>query len=771
MKLRLIGSTDTARASFVAFALLTTSAGCSGSSSASDGGGGRDGGIQTGRDGGATEHDGATGEHDGSTRQHDGATHEESGLGPDAADGGTPDADTNAEPAYLRNDAIGAYTYDIGFGSPYDSILGSQLNTMNSAIAPGYQTAPTAGLLSTNENFTLVATKSDVYSALNISASLSVSSGFASVNAKTTFANEVTLDTDDLWVVVDIVQTGETTKIVSPTLSASAAALSPDDFYARYGDRYAATIETGAELFCTVQIETTSQSDKTSVSASLGFTSPSSHISTSFASTLMEANSSHQVHIKCSQFGFSMMVAPTDVPSLLTAIQDFENQSASSLGNIANQTLYLGYTSYFGLAGYPGLPAGTAAKVAQQEALASDYLLYNSLVENDFASYYSDPTYSTNTFFADLKSYRDGLEAYLTASIQNSQNPGVPVPTPSAAGLITNWTTSQVLASAAGATPSYTVTSLSIPNVIPKKLSDYTIPLRYTYPMGSLNGTQFTDTVAIQTIVNLAAQSPINYPFYLVNKGGTAGIAAEYQWDTGTYFFPNIATDGAPNASLIDSAITNTGVLNSTGQYVVINEANGYVMTDNGADAMTTTHYTGSSGQLWSFYIDSGTSIDNCTAYQPPPSGTSPNDCTNDDNAIISSNPLPCGSLLYAISALNTGYWNVTSSANLSPVNASGGGGCADCNWSCTRIACPHSSCSGGPEPYDTFFLTPFNANSTWAIYNYAGSKSGAISYIEAQQPTTSSDAWPIVTDGQSSGGYPNDVWVFIATTNIDASP
>jgi hypothetical protein len=691
------------------------------------------------------------------------------------------------EPAYLRNDAIAGFAYTANFGSPYDSILAAALNTTQSAIAPGFTTTPAAGQTSHSEKFQLIANSSDLYSALNISASLSVSSGLASVNAKTSFAQSTQIDSTDLWVLADLSQIGTAEKIVNPTLTAQAAALSPNDFYALYGDRYAAEIVTGAEMFCALQIQTYSQEDKSALAASLGFSYGASSVSASFSSSVTSKTSNRSVKVNCEYLGFTPSTLVTDLPSLLNAATDFQSGGdAGALGNVTTSTLYLLYTSYYGIPGYPGVPAGTAPKVAQQAQLAADFLLYNSLVNNDFSAYYGDSSYASLPFFAHMKSYRDALSAYLSASITDSQNPGVAVPASSADGVITDWKTTSTVSSGSGATPQFTAHGLSN-GIVPKRISDYSIPLRYAYPdqsgNGTLNGTTFSPVSPVPAVVNLAAQLPVDYQLYLINKPGAGGgLWLEYQWDTGTYYFTNVTNaQGAPDPTLIGSAITSFDVKGDRKQqYVLVNKANGLVMTDTGTSTpMVATHFaTGNNSQLWGFYLDKGNT---CSDYVPPAAsgGTPGMNCTTGGNTWAGTTA--CGTLLYGISAAafsvqRQGYWNVGSAgaANVGTgIYANGGAGCDYCDYGCASFNCPYSYCSGGPYPTGNFFLVPYDKGNTQGIYNYAGSFGGVVTYVVTDLTATSatSSLEKVVNGGSSISGNANELWVFVPLANVDVAP
>lgn len=744
---------------------------CGSSSGGSAGNGG------PGDDGGSADATGDTG--GGSEAGRDGGAGGDTGGGPsDAATDSNPGVDAGGEPAYLRNDAIAGFAFTADYGSPYDSILGAPLNTTQSAIAPGAKTVTAPGQIVASERYQLVANSSDLYSALDISASLSVSTGLASVNAKTDFAKTTQIDTTDLTVLVDLSQVGTAQKIVNPTLTAQAAALGPDAFYSLYGDRYAAEIVTGAEMFCTVSIATYSQQDKTSLTAMLGFSYGASSGSASFASTVMSSVGSRHVNVNCQYLGYSPTTLVTNLQQLQDAANAFQQGAVATLGNVTTSALYFLYTSYYGIPGYMGVPAGTAAKVAQQGQIASDYLLYDSLVNNDFSAYYGDPSYSSLPFFAHMKAYRDGLSQYLVALNMDSQNPGVPVPTAQADGLISNWVTAKSAASQPNATPQFEAYVLGN-GIVPKKLGDYAIPLKYAYAdaagNGTLNGTTFAPVSSVPSVSNLASTNPVDYPLYLVNKAGTGGgLWLEYQWDAGTYFFSNVTdSNGNPDPTAINSAILNFGLTGDlAARYIVVNKANGMVVTDNGgSNGITATHLVNTTGatsssQLWGFYLDNGSG--NCTTYvaQAADAGAPGVNCTVNGNYPGTQ----CGSGMYAVSKLKldqqvSGYWEVSNTGMGSAIDTIGGGGCQHCDSSCpTNNWCQYTSCGGGPVPWDLFFLVPYNSGTTQAIYNYAGTGGGAVSWVVMDSSTSA------VVVGPHQGNA-NELWVFIPASNVDTTP
>jgi hypothetical protein len=154
----------------------------------------------------------------------------------------------------------------------------------------------------------------------------------------------------------------------------------------------------------------------------------------------------------------------------------------------------------------------------------------------------------------------------------------------------------------------------------------------------------------------------------------------------------------------------------------------------------------------------------------PPAGGKADYGCSYSSNAVANAagNP-PCGSEVYAISALHTGYWENTGSTFVT----TGGGGCDYCNWNCGSIHCPYSGCSGGPVPNDTMFLQPFENGTTQAIYDFQGNYSGATWYMEADlsQTATNPNSNNILAETPPIGGYGNELWVFVPAANVDTAP
>lgn len=657
------------------------------------------------------------------------------------ADDGHSDAPSDGgptplpEPGYLKTVAQSSFVTATDFGSPYDSILAAPMQSLQSAIAPGYKTKPAAGQVSSTYTFQEVDSSQDLYSALNVSASLSVTSGLFSGSAKMSFAQSQHIDSTKLTILVDGTSVGLATQIADPQLTASAAALSPADFYAAYGDRYAAEIITGVELFGTLEIETRSEQDKRDLAASLSLSYGPSNLSGSYSSTFQSAVSGRNVSMHVQAIGFP---TPTfnDTASFLNAVASFGTSYNVDAGaNTNSQALQIIYSSYYGIPGYPGVPAGTDTKVSQHAQAVSQYMLYNSLVSQDFAAYYADQNYATSPFLTGMKSYRDALDSYLTSSLQNSQ--ALPaLPSPAAAGKIETFTTTATTHTPNGpnSSPQFILHTLDN-GFVPKRLSDYEIPLRYVHDDDSLKGANFAAISPMIGSQSQSASSPLVYQLYPVDKTvypQPQNRVVSYQWDTGTYMFPGVFdSNGQPDPAKITSAIVTlnmadmwwTGAGSTPTHFVLANKATGLVMTDNGGGGKTLTvdHLaapgSSTSSQIWTFQLQG------CNR-----GGTTWQGSTQ---------------AVYIASTMNTGWVDVNNQ------NTNPGTPLDTWGWLCSDN--------------QTFFFNPKDGGSTVAISGYGGfggeyiSASGVSPAAQVvNQPLTPADS---------------QLWVFIPFENIDQNP
>jgi hypothetical protein len=657
------------------------------------------------------------------------------GASPDAAgaagaageNGGT---DTSVKPPpYLMSLAQSSFFVGLDFGSPYDSILGQPITSLKSALQPNFDTAPVAGQLVGNTNIRLIETTEDLYSALNLSASLHVSYGAFGGSAKVDYAKSKHLSSDTIYLFVDATTGGLTNKVVDPALTAAAKKLSPEDFYRSYGDRYVSEIVTGVELFGTIEIQTTSEEDKEALSASLKVSYLASSLSASFSSTFNTTVGSHKVTVQTVPIGFTPAATLdlTDPTKFLSAAANF----SSVIGGAANtnaEALTLLYANYYDLPGYPGVPPGTAAKVAKVAGAVSDFTLYDSLVRSDFSAYFADKNYANQPFFSGMLSYRDALSRFLTASFADSQNlPALPT-IDDQARIETFATTSHAIDSG----PHFVVNSIAN-GVVPKRLSDYEIPLHYAHDQ-MLNGVKFSPLSSIQPSIDVTQKRPLVYPLYLVDKTTPPNAqrrVLSYKWDTGTYFLDNATSAGVPDdvkiAKQLDSLQVNDLAHPELGFYkfLLVNKASGQVLTGDGVqgDPLFQSHYVaGQANQLWQFRLFG---CSGGTSYTP-------------------------GIAIYGNSVATPGLWFDIEGANNKP-------GTKISLWNY------NDACS---EP-ETFYIYPGFDSDVQSIGGY-GNALTAFMAVTANIAAPTSGAKVAV---EAKSGNDNQLWRFIPVELIDNDP
>jgi hypothetical protein len=637
-------------------------------------------------------------------------------------------------PAYLKQPAISSFVYTANFGSPYDSILAAPMQSVQSAIAPGFTTGPVVSQVHSSYGMQELSSTADLYDALNISASLDVVSGAFSGSAKATFAQSRKVDTSKVVIFADSTAVGLATQIVNPQLAASAANLSPADFYSLYGDRYAAQVITGIELFGTIEVDTTSEEDKQSVETSLNLMYGASMISGTFTSTIDNTLKGKTVHVYAQAIGLPTPAFNDDPAAFLTAVSNFASNYAVDGGaNTSAQALELVYSSYYGIPGYPGVPAGTDVKVQQHAQAASDYLLYDSLVQFDFAAYFADPNYATVPFLTGMKAYRDGLGTYLTAANTNSQSLPT-LPTPAAAGKLETYTTTATTYAPNGASssPQYVLHTLDN-GFVPKRLSDYEIPFRYTKGSNTLNGATFSPVASVQSSGSTTAAHPLVYHLYPVDKTvypQPQNRVLSYQWDTGTYQLPGVFSGGQPSQSLIVAALTGSGfTIYDSGsgkqpyQFVVVNKATGFLLTDNsGANSFTT--------------------VTSSNPANIDPSGTSPTQIWGFDLSCSPGDTMPWASPAQVL---------LRSQASTNIIDFQSGS-----NSPGTKLETYTFTCNDEQK----FQLVAEDGGGTWAIW---GSGNYNALYVQAQGKAAGSS---VVGDPLTPSD--NQLWVIIPIQNLD---
>jgi hypothetical protein len=262
------------------------------------------------------------------------------------------------------------------------------------------------------------------------------------------------------------------------------------------------------------------------------------------------------------------------------------------------------------VAGYPGVPAGTAANVAKEAQVVSDFVLYDSLLQNEFAPYVADNAYASLPFFSGMVKYDAALSTFLTDSFTDSQNlPALPK-IDDASRIEIFATTSHTVDS----NPHFVVNTIGN-GVVPKRISDYEIPLHYAHN-NQLNGVKFSAVASVSPSVDVTQKNPLVYPLYLVDKTVASNAqrrVLSYKWDVGTYFLDNATASGLPDDVKIAQQLQALQINDYAGTasssfstFLMVNKASGEVLTNTGAQGghLFLSHFAlDNKAQEWEFRL------------------------------------------------------------------------------------------------------------------------------------------------------------------------
>jgi hypothetical protein len=480
-------------------------------------------------------------------------------------------------PAYLKKPASSTFMTGVEMGTPFDSIVDAPAIGGASALASGFALEDVPGLLTAKATIRRIETTEDLYSALEVTASLSVQGAVWGASASTSFARERQLHSEYLYVFVDASASGRTQRVANAQLTEEAKKLSPEEFYKRFGDRYASTIVMGQQVFGLIEIRTRSLEDKERLAVSLGISYGASSFDASFKSTMEQKTTSLEKHVWAGALGTTMPIKD-DIGAFIDAVDAKFNEFTSTKSDPGTQTLSFRYSSYYGMGGYPGVPVDAEAKVAEHAQAASDFLLYRSLL-NDYTTRGYDVAKPT---LSGIKSYASDLEVYLTSSLNTS--PALP-PRPVVAE---NSKLESFAMIDATTSPGKGFVVHGYKNgFVPKKLADYEIPLRYTRE-GVRGGVAFSPITVNEPVVAYASLAPSSLHLWAVQRDTPTGekTCLAYRWADGpSYFLGDVVTNGqldpvAIQAELGRDEITNVNdASKQTGKrFVLVNEASGLVI-------------------------------------------------------------------------------------------------------------------------------------------------------------------------------------------------
>jgi hypothetical protein len=486
-------------------------------------------------------------------------------------------------PAYLRTPASSTFMSGVELGSPFDSITHAPKPmgvSAGKAIAPGFVVADAPGQLQARATIRRIQTANELYSAMEVSASISVGKGVFGASASVDFARSIKINSEYLYLLVEASARGRIQRVSNAALTEEAKKLSPEVFYSLYGDRFASALVMGQQIFGIIEIRTKSIEQKESLAVSLGVSYGASSLSSSVKQTLEQKSSEVETHVIAGALGTTPPVSD-DLDVFLQAVDAKFTAFATAQSDPGTQTLAFEYTPYAGMAGYPGLPVGIEAKVAEHQRAVTEAVLYGSLVSDYTLAGYD----MTSPLFAGMKTHAASLSDYLTKSVELSPNlPPLPVVPATSA-----FTTFAKVVVAEYPAHAFNVHEYAN-GFVPKRLRDYEIPYRYLRD-GAYDGVTFDPLTVNHAIpAYLTDQVPTLETWRTAHADGTGPHPClSYRWDDGTSFFVVDQRDGTGvrDPALVGLAIqaqpADDGAAGeSNKRFVMINAASGLALSRQG---------------------------------------------------------------------------------------------------------------------------------------------------------------------------------------------
>jgi hypothetical protein len=222
---------------------------------------------------------------------------------------------------------VNGFTYCVGVDTPSGE-------ARNIAATGSPSPVPGAGGDIVAFSMTEVSTVEDLHTALGISASVSGGFGLFSASARFTYANQCTVHSNSVFLVVSVTVTNAFQSIPAPGITADASKLlaagNDKRFRDEFGDMFVRGIMTGGQFFGVIQVITRDQSDSRDVSASLSASYAGFSASGTFDSSFSKTVSTHQTKVTCYREGGDFVrngqsgaPVPTQVDAMIDAATSF----------------------------------------------------------------------------------------------------------------------------------------------------------------------------------------------------------------------------------------------------------------------------------------------------------------------------------------------------------------------------------------------------------------------------------------------------------------
>ena len=311
------------------------------------------------------------------------------------------------------------YSEGLDYGVGIDSPSGTALNV---AVTGDPSQIPNAGGQVFDYMMNELTSEEDLQTALSISVEANGGIGVFSASARMDYAKSCQMNSSSVFLLVRIQVTNAFTMIKQPGISPAAATLLANGnvtaFQQQYGDMFVRGLQTGGCFYGVIEIETKSETDKQTVSASVSAAYGLFGGSGSFSSSFTQTVSSRNVKVTCYLEGGTI---PDPVPTTVEALMSAASTWPQTVANKA-----VPYTAL--LDGYSVLPLPSPPNYIdlqqEQDVLNQCSLWRNQDLQtlNDIAYINTYPSQFVNPNAAQLEQWQNDISQDLNTIAAAASN-------------------------------------------------------------------------------------------------------------------------------------------------------------------------------------------------------------------------------------------------------------------------------------------------------------------------------------------------------------
>jgi len=295
--------------------------------------------------------------------------------------------------------------YGIGIDSPGGT-------AMNLAVTGEPSQIPNAGGGAVAYTMNELTSEEDLQTALGISVEANGGIGLFSASAAMNFSQSCQMNSSSVFLIVSVKVTNAFTMIEAPGISQAAAALlaagNVTAFQNQYGDMFVRGLQTGGSFFGVIEIETKSETDQQSTSASVSAAYGPFGGSGNFSSSFTQTVESHNCKVTCYIEGGTIPTLPSTVTMLMDAVSTWPQTVA------ANAVPYAALLDGYGILPLPN-PPNYIDLQHEQDVLNQCALYRNQDLQtlNDIAYIKNYPNEFVNPNAAQLEQWQNDISADL----------------------------------------------------------------------------------------------------------------------------------------------------------------------------------------------------------------------------------------------------------------------------------------------------------------------------------------------------------------------